>query len=64
VTDRIDRIAGRVMAVNAFVIHGPDGLVVVDGMLTVSDAALVLRAIDAADVPLAGVVVTHPRTRR
>jgi glyoxylase-like metal-dependent hydrolase (beta-lactamase superfamily II) len=48
------------MAVNAFVIHGPDGLVVVDGMLTVSDAALVRQAIERANVPLAGVVVTHP----
>lgn len=57
---RIDRIEGRVMPVNAFVIHGPLGLVLVDGMLTVSDAALVRRAIDDADRSLAGVVVTHP----
>ena len=57
---RIDRIAGQVMAVNSFVVHGPDGLVVVDGMLTVSDAALVRQAIDDANVPLAGVVITHP----
>jgi L-ascorbate metabolism protein UlaG (beta-lactamase superfamily) len=57
---RIDRIAGRVMPVNAFLVHGPDGLVVVDGMLTISDAALVRQAIDEADVPLAGVVITHP----
>ena len=57
---RIDRIAGQVMAVNSFVVHGPDGLVVVDGMLTISDAALVRQAIDDADVPLAGVVITHP----
>jgi glyoxylase-like metal-dependent hydrolase (beta-lactamase superfamily II) len=48
------------MPVNSFLIHGPDGLVVVDGMLTVSDAALVRRAIDDADRPLAGVVITHP----
>jgi glyoxylase-like metal-dependent hydrolase (beta-lactamase superfamily II) len=57
---RIDRIEGRVMPVNAFVIHGPDGLVVVDGMLTVSDAGLVRRAITGAASPLAGVVITHP----
>jgi glyoxylase-like metal-dependent hydrolase (beta-lactamase superfamily II) len=57
---RIDRIAGRVMAVNAFVIHGSDGLVVIDGMLTISDAVLVRRAIEDAGVPLAGVVITHP----
>jgi glyoxylase-like metal-dependent hydrolase (beta-lactamase superfamily II) len=57
---RIDQIAGQVMLVNSFVVHGPDGLVVVDGMLTTSDAALVRQAIDDADVPLAGVVITHP----
>jgi glyoxylase-like metal-dependent hydrolase (beta-lactamase superfamily II) len=59
-TYRIDRIAGRVMPVNSFVIHGPDGLVVVDGMLTISDAELVRRALDDAAHPLAGVVITHP----
>jgi glyoxylase-like metal-dependent hydrolase (beta-lactamase superfamily II) len=59
-TYRIDRVAGQVMAVNAFVIHGPDGLVVVDGMLTISDAALLRQAIDEAGTPLAGVVITHP----
>ena len=59
-TYQIDRVAGRIMPVNAFVIHGPDGLVVVDGMLTVSDAALVRQGIDNASLPLAGVVLTHP----
>src|SRR5918995_3694460 len=48
------------MAVNSFVIHGPDGVVVVDGMLTVSDAALVREAVTRAGRPLAGVVITHP----
>ena len=57
---RVDRIHGQVMPVNAFVVHGPDGLVVVDGMLTVSDAGRVRRAIADADRPLAGVVLTHP----
>ncbi len=37
--DRIERIEGRAMPVNAFVVHGPTGLVLVDGMLTVADAA-------------------------
>jgi glyoxylase-like metal-dependent hydrolase (beta-lactamase superfamily II) len=57
---RIDRIEGRVMPVNAYVVHGPSGLVLIDGMLTVSDAALVREAIDESDRSLAGVVVTHP----
>jgi glyoxylase-like metal-dependent hydrolase (beta-lactamase superfamily II) len=48
------------MAVNCFVIHGPDGLVVVDGMLAVTDARPVRHAIVAADRTLAGVVITHP----
>jgi glyoxylase-like metal-dependent hydrolase (beta-lactamase superfamily II) len=59
-TNVIDRIEGRVMPVNSFLVHGPDGVVVVDGMLTVSDAALVRQAIDGTGRPLAGVVVTHP----
>jgi len=60
VPHRIDRIEGHVMPVNSFVVHGPEGLVVVDAMLTVSDAALVRAAIDDAGQPLAGVVITHP----
>jgi glyoxylase-like metal-dependent hydrolase (beta-lactamase superfamily II) len=59
-TGQIDRIEGRVMPVNAFLVHGPDGVLVVDGMLTVTDAALVRQAIDDTGYPLAGVVVTHP----
>jgi glyoxylase-like metal-dependent hydrolase (beta-lactamase superfamily II) len=59
-TAQIDRIEGRVMPVNAFLVHGPDGVLVVDGMLTVTDAALVRQAIDDTGYPLAGVVVTHP----
>ena len=59
-TAHIDRIEGRVMPVNAFLVHGPDGVVVVDGMLTVTDAALVRQAIDDTGYPVAGVVVTHP----
>jgi glyoxylase-like metal-dependent hydrolase (beta-lactamase superfamily II) len=59
-TGQVERIEGRVMPVNAFLVHGPDGVVVVDGMLTVTDAALVRQAIDDTGYPLAGVVVTHP----
>ena len=57
---RIERIEGHGMPVNSFLVHGPDGLVIVDGMLTVSDAALVRQSIDDSGHPLAGVVVTHP----
>ncbi len=56
---RVDRIEGRLMPVNSFLVHGPDGVVVVDGMLTVSDAALVRQAMDDSG-DLAGVIVTHP----
>jgi glyoxylase-like metal-dependent hydrolase (beta-lactamase superfamily II) len=56
----IDRIQGQVMPVNSFLIHGPDGIVVIDGMLTISDARLVSRAIAESGWPLAGVVITHP----
>lgn len=57
---RIDRIEGMVMPVNSFLVHGREGLVVVDGMLTASDARLVRAAADEAGAPIAGVVVTHP----
>lgn len=56
----VQRIPGRVMAVNSFLVHGPEGVVVVDGMLTVSDAELVRAAVDRSGAPLAGVLVTHP----
>jgi hypothetical protein len=50
-TGQIDRIEGRVMPVNPFLVHGPHGVVVVDGMLTVTDAALVRQAIDDTGTP-------------
>jgi len=59
-TDQIERIEGRVMPVNTFLVHAPDGVVVIDGMLTVSDAALARQAVDDTGLPVAGVVVTHP----
>ena len=59
-TIRVERIEGSAMPVNSFLVHGPDGVIVVDGMLTVSDAALVRKAIDDSGRSLAGVVVTHP----
>ncbi|MGH9243597.1 MAG: MBL fold metallo-hydrolase [Acidimicrobiales bacterium] len=59
-TIRITRIEGDVMRVNTFVVHGPAGMVVVDGMLTVSDARKVRAALDADGGRLAGVVITHP----
>jgi glyoxylase-like metal-dependent hydrolase (beta-lactamase superfamily II) len=58
--DQIERIEGQVMPVNTFLVRGPGGVVVVDGMLTVSDAARVRQAIDDSGLPVAGVVVTHP----
>lgn len=55
----IDRIEGQVMAVNSYLVHGPSGVVVVDGQLTVSDVDRVRAAVDATGSPLAGVLVTH-----
>jgi glyoxylase-like metal-dependent hydrolase (beta-lactamase superfamily II) len=57
---RIDRIHGNVMAVNSYLVHGPDGIVVVDGMLTISDAHLVRDAVAESGKPLAAIVITHP----
>ncbi len=59
-TYRIERIEGRTMPVNSFLVYGPDGLVVVDGMLTVSDGGRVRQAIVDSGQPLAGVIITHP----
>lgn len=59
-TPRIERIEGDVMPVNAFIVHGPSGVVVVDAMLTVSDAHKVRRAVEESGKPLAGIAVTHP----
>jgi len=55
----VQQIPGQVMAVNSFLVHGPEGVVVVDGMLTVSDAQLVRAAVDRSGASLAGVLVTH-----
>ena len=57
---RIDRVEGEVMAVNSFVVHGPNGVVVVDGQLTVPDADKVRRVADQAARPVTGMLVTHP----
>jgi glyoxylase-like metal-dependent hydrolase (beta-lactamase superfamily II) len=56
----ITRLEGEVMKVNTFIVEGPRGAVVVDGMLTMTDAHKVRDALDAVDKPLAGVVITHP----
>lgn len=48
------------MLVNSYLIHGPDGVVVVDGQLTISDARKVRRAVEASGLPLAGLLITHP----
>jgi glyoxylase-like metal-dependent hydrolase (beta-lactamase superfamily II) len=59
-TIQITRVAGEVMTVNAYLVHGPEGVTIVDGMLTVSDARKVRAVLDAGAADLAGVVITHP----
>lgn len=56
---RIDRLEGSVMAVNTYILEGPDGLVVVDGQLTVSDADTVRTVLESIDKPVAGMILTH-----
>jgi hypothetical protein len=48
------------MPVNSYILYGLDGMVVVDSMLTVSDATSVRDAARASGRTMAGVVVTHP----
>jgi glyoxylase-like metal-dependent hydrolase (beta-lactamase superfamily II) len=56
----VQQIPGQVMAVNSFLVHGAEGVVVVNGMLAVSDAQLVRAAVDRSGASLAGVLVTYP----
>jgi len=54
---RVEQTTG--FPVNAYIVEGPDGLVVVDAMLT-QTASLDLRGkVDAIDKPLKGVLLTH-----
>jgi glyoxylase-like metal-dependent hydrolase (beta-lactamase superfamily II) len=55
----IHRIAGRVMPVNAYLVEDRDGVVLVDGMLTVSDARSVREQLERSKKPLRGCIVTH-----
>ncbi len=48
------------MAVNSFVVHGPNGLVIVDGQLTVPERTRCDVLGDDAAEPVAGLLVTHP----
>ncbi|CAN5787810.1 N/A [soil metagenome] len=57
---RIERIEGDVMKVNSFLVDAPDGLLLIDGQLTLTDAATVRRAIGATGVELTAAIVTHP----
>jgi glyoxylase-like metal-dependent hydrolase (beta-lactamase superfamily II) len=59
-TARIERVEGTVMAVNSYLVHGPDGIIVVGGQLTIADAHAVRDAVGRTDRPLAGIVITHP----
>jgi glyoxylase-like metal-dependent hydrolase (beta-lactamase superfamily II) len=45
--------------VNAYVLRSPDGSVVVDATLTVSDGRALRAHVDSLGVPLLGVVLTH-----
>ena len=58
-TVEIHRIAGRVMPVNAYLVEGRDGVVLIDGMLTVSDARSVREILSRSKKPLLGCIVTH-----
>ena len=57
--NKVVRIEGSVMKVNSYVVESAAGVLIVDGMLTVSDARTVRRHIDALGRPVLGAVVTH-----
>src|SRR4051794_26982283 len=56
---KIHRVSGSLMAVNAYLVEGAKGVVVVDGMLTLSDARAVRRALDDIGKPALAGIVTH-----
>lgn len=56
---RIERFEGTAMPVNSYVVEGPEGLVIVDGQLTVSDARALRALIDQFNRPVAAMVLTH-----
>jgi glyoxylase-like metal-dependent hydrolase (beta-lactamase superfamily II) len=56
---KIHRVEGSVMAVNSYLVESSSGVVVVDGMLTVSDARAVRRVLDQLGKPVLGGIVTH-----
>ena len=56
---KIHRVEGSVMAVNSHLVESSSGVVVIDGMLTVSDARAVRRQLDQLGKPVLGGVVTH-----
>ena len=45
--------------VNAYIIEGPDGSIVIDSTLTVSDGRLLRENVEDLGKPLLGVVITH-----
>jgi len=56
---KIHRVEGSVMAVNSYLVESNSGVVVIDGMLTVSDARAVRSVLDQLGKPVLGGVVTH-----
>ncbi|HMI93988.1 MAG TPA: MBL fold metallo-hydrolase, partial [Polyangiales bacterium] len=55
----ITRVPGTLMNVNSYLVESSDSVVIVDGMLTVSDAKAVRDRLDAHAKPVRGLVVTH-----
>src|SRR3954449_11325543 len=56
---RIERIEGKIMPVNSYIVESREGIVVVDGMLTVGDSRAVRQRIDERGKPVLGAIVTH-----
>ena len=56
---QISRVSGTVMNVNSYLVESAESLVLVDGMLTVSDARAVRARLESSSKPLRGLLVTH-----
>jgi len=56
---KIHRVEGSVMPVNSYLVESKSGVVVIDGMLTLTDARAARRALDQLGKPVLGGIVTH-----
>lgn len=56
---QISRVGGTVMNVNSYLVESAESVMIIDGMLTRSDARAVRARLEEIKKPLRGLIVTH-----